>query len=58
MITLYNAKRKHKLNRVYAEGTLGALVTWFKNDCPTYAKLSDATRDDYDKAFDWLRVRF
>jgi hypothetical protein len=57
-LTLYNATRKQELNRVYAEGTLGALVAWFKTDCPAYAKLSDATRDDYSKAFGWLESGF
>jgi hypothetical protein len=54
VMTVYNATRKQELNRVYAEGTLGALVAWFKADCPTYVKISDATRKDYDKAFDWF----
>jgi hypothetical protein len=58
VMTVYNATRKRELNRVYAEGTLGALVTWFKTDCPDYAKLSEATRADYDKAFDWLESGF
>jgi hypothetical protein len=55
MLTLYNAHRKRELNRIYAEGTLGSLVAWFKADCPRYAKLAEATRVDYDKAFDWLQ---
>ena len=25
---------------MYADGTLGALINWFKADCPNYAKLS------------------
>ncbi|MGB6434527.1 MAG: integrase [Bradyrhizobium sp.] len=58
VMTVYNATRKHELNRVYADGTLGALVNWFKADCPNYAKLSDATRNDYDKAFYWLESGF
>ena len=58
VMTVYNATRKQELNRVYAEGTLGALVAWFKSDCPNYAKLSDATRADYNKAFDWLESGF
>jgi len=58
MLTLYNAYRKRDLNRVYAEGTLGSLVAWFKADCPRYAKLAEATRDDYDKAFVWLESGF
>jgi hypothetical protein len=58
MLTLYNAHRKRDLNRVYAEGTLGALVAWFKAECPRYAKLAEATRSDYDKAFAWLESGF
>jgi hypothetical protein len=58
VMTVYNATRKQELNRIYAEGTLGALVAWFKADCPAYAKLSEATRDDYDKAFTWLQTGF
>jgi hypothetical protein len=58
VLTVYNVARKQELNRVYADGTLGALVAWFKNDCPAYAKLSDATRNDYNKAFDWLENGF
>jgi len=57
-LTVYNANQKRNLNRVYAEGTLGSLVAWFKADCPTYARLADATRTDYDKAFDWLTPAF
>jgi hypothetical protein len=58
MLTIYNARRKRDLGRVYAEGTLGSLVAWYKSDCPKYDKLADATRDDYDKAFEWLRRAF
>jgi hypothetical protein len=57
-MTVYNAARKQQLGRVYADGTLGALVAWFKADCPRYAKLAEATRVDYDKAFDWLSSGF
>jgi hypothetical protein len=56
-LTVYNAARKQELNRVYAEGTLGALVAWFR-DTPEYAGLAEATRDDYGKAFDWLESGF
>jgi hypothetical protein len=58
VLTLYNAYRKRDISRVYAEGTLGALIAWFKADYPGYAKLADATRDDYDKAFSWLESGF
>ena len=34
VLTVYNATRKQELNRIYADGTLGALVAWFKADCP------------------------
>ncbi|MET3965447.1 integrase [Bradyrhizobium sp. S3.9.1] len=54
----YNGRRKRDLSRVYPEGTLGSVVAWFKSDCPRYAKLSDATRKDYDAAYEWLRPEF
>lgn len=38
----------------YAEGTLGALLKWFKQDCPRWDKLSAASREDYEKSFDYL----
>jgi hypothetical protein len=58
LLVVYNAKTKRDLNRVYAEGTLGSLIPWFKDKCPRYAKLSDATRKDYDAAFEWLRPAY
>jgi hypothetical protein len=58
VMTVYNATRRQELNRVYPEGTLGALVAWFKTDCPEYAELADATRNDYEKAFIWLASGF
>lgn len=53
MIGAYNGGRRD-LKRVYADGTLGSLIAWFKNECPRWEKLSDATRKDYDAAFEWL----
>lgn len=53
VIGAYNGGRK--VSRTYPEGTLGALVAWFKAECPRYAKLSEATRKDYDTAYDWLQ---
>jgi len=41
MLMLYNAHRKRDLNRVYAEGTLGSLVAWFRAECPRYDKLAE-----------------
>ena len=58
MLTIYNAHRKRNLARVYADGTLGSLVAWFKTDCPRWDKLSDATRKDYEAAFAWLESGF
>lgn len=58
LIGAYNTRRKRRLTAVYAEGTLGSLVAWFKTDCPRWEKLSDATRKDYDAAFEWLRPEF
>jgi hypothetical protein len=39
MLTVYNASRKRDLNRLYAEGTLGALVAWYQTDCSHYHEL-------------------
>jgi hypothetical protein len=58
VMTVYNATRRQELNRVYPEGTLGALVAWFKADCPEYDGLAEATRNDYEKAFAWLESGF
>jgi hypothetical protein len=58
MLTIYNMRRKRDLTAIYAEGTLGALVAWFKTDCPRWGTLSDATRKDYEAAFEWLRPEF
>jgi integrase len=55
MLTAYNARRKRNLNRVYAEGTLGALVAWYQTDCSAYTDLAARTKKDYDAAFEWLR---
>lgn len=55
MLGAYNGRRKRDLSRVYPEGSLGSLVAWFKNDCPRWEKLSDATRKDYEAAYEWLR---
>jgi integrase len=57
-IGAYNGRRQLAQKRTYAEGTLGSLVHWFENDCPKYQTLSEATKADYTKAFDWLRPEF
>ncbi|NTG00044.1 phage integrase family protein [Agrobacterium rhizogenes] len=54
----YNARRLISKNRTYDEGTLGSLVHWFENDCSKYQTLSQATKDDYTKAFTYLRPEF
>ncbi|TQX91256.1 integrase [Rhizobium sp. rho-13.1] len=54
----YNAPRLLNKKRTYDEGTLGALVYWFENDCSKYQTLSDATKADYTKAFAYLRPEF
>jgi hypothetical protein len=58
LIGAYNGRRKRDLSVVYAEGTLGSLVSWFKTDCPRWDKLSDATKKDYEAAYEWLRPEF
>lgn len=55
LLGAYNGGRKRDLSRVYPEGSLGSLVAWFKNECPRWEKLSDATRKDYEAAYDWLQ---
>lgn len=57
-IAKYNARRLLSSKRVYEEGTLGALVYWFENECPQYQKLAEATKADYTKAFEYLRPEF
>lgn len=57
-IAKYNARRVLSKKRTYDEGTLGALVYWFENDCSKYQTLSKATKDDYTKAFTYLRPEF
>ena len=57
MLTVYNANRKRDLNRVYAEGTLGALVAWYLN-CSHYRELAERTRKGYEAAYEWLRPEF
>lgn len=57
-IAKYNARRLLDKKRTYEDGTLGALVFWFENDCPKYQTLSEATKDDYTKAFNYLRPEF
>lgn len=52
---LYNGRRKRDLKQSYPEGTLGALIQWFENDCQKFTKLADATKKDYRAAFLYLQ---
>lgn len=54
----YNARRVQDSKRVYEEGTLGALVHWYENDCSKYQALAQSTKDQYAKAFTYLRPEF
>lgn len=38
----------------YNEGTLGSLIKWFKDECPRWDKLAEASKEDYQKTFDYL----
>lgn len=58
LMGIYNGRRSRDLKRLYPEGTLGALVAWFENDCAAFDKLKPATRKDYQAAFAWLRIEF
>lgn len=53
-LAAYNAVRKRDLTRTYPDGTLGALIQWFENDCPKFKTLADATVKDYRAAFQYL----
>jgi integrase len=53
-LTAYNALKKRDLTKTYPDGTLGALIQWFENDCPKFIALSDATKKDYRAAFLYL----
>jgi integrase len=58
MLTVYNARRKRNLNRVYPEGTLGALIAWFEKECAAYDEFAERTRKAYGEAFEWLRPEY
>lgn len=55
MLAAYNGRRKRDLRYTYPEGTLGALIQWFENECPKYQKLAEATKKDYSSAFLYLK---
>jgi integrase len=57
-VAKYNARRMLDKKRTYEDGTLGAVVHWFENECSKYQTLSDATKADYTKAFEYLRPEF
>ena len=50
----YNASKTRDRRPVYAAGTLGEIVAWFKEECPRWDKLSDASKEDYEKTFLYL----
>lgn len=40
----------------YGDGTLGSIIKWFKEECPRWDKLSDASKEDYEKSFLYLEA--
>jgi integrase len=40
----------------YADGTLGSIIKWFKDECPRWDKLSIASKEDYEKSFTYLEA--
>lgn len=58
ILTAYNLIKRRNRGRVYGKGTLGELVRWFKNECPSWDKLSPASRQDYEKTFAYLEPEF
>ena len=45
-------------NAPIPRNTLGGLVHWFTTEYPKFQKLADATKADYNAAFDYLRDEF
>lgn len=54
----HNSHALRKLKSKYADGTLGALVAWYQDECPEYQKLSESTKSDYTAAYTYLRPEF
>jgi len=50
----YLAAKNKRHEPTFAEGTLGNIITWFEQECPRWRKLSDASREDYRKSFNYL----
>jgi hypothetical protein len=40
----------------YSDGSLGSIIKWFKTECPRWDKLAEASREDYQKTFDYLEA--
>lgn len=57
MLALYNVTAKRDLSKTYEDGTLGSLIAWFKATSE-YEKLAEATRKDYDEAYEWMRPAY
>lgn len=54
----YTAAKTRDRRKTYADGSLGELVRWFKEECPAWDNLSDASRADYEKTFRYLDPEF
>lgn len=57
-LRLYLASRNRGKRLVYSDGTLGALIQWFKEECPRWSRLSDHSKSDYEATFDFLEPEF
>jgi hypothetical protein len=58
VLRAYSAAKTRDRRPIYSDGTLGALVSWFKTECPRWKALSDASRADYEKTFLYLEPEF
>jgi integrase len=58
ILKLYTTAKTRDRRPTFAEGTLGELVRWFKEECPRWTKLSDASKADYEKSFLYLEPEF
>lgn len=58
ILAKYTRLKTRDRSPVYAEGTLGDLVRWFKAECPAWDSLSEASKADYEKTFLYLEPEF
>lgn len=58
MMQAYTRHLTRERRPVYERGTVGELAHWFQHECPRWDKLSQPTRNDYEKTFRYLEPEF